>query len=94
VVLLNEISLRTGAIAGFLAKIKQYANQLDNEVRQLKSNTNAIQCSKTSEETKTNLANELNNIGNLFYLQRKMVIHTGLTFASTCVGVDKGAEIL
>ena len=70
-VLLNEISLRTGAIAGFLAKTKQYANQLDNDVRQLKSNTNAIQRSKTSEETNTNLANALNIIGNLLLPAKK-----------------------
>ena len=92
---LNEIiSLRTGAIAGFLAKTKQYANRIDNEVRNLKSDAASLRRSKTPEETNKHLADAIENIGNLFYLQRKMQIYDALTSASTGVGIDKSTKLL
>ena len=92
---LNEIiSLRTGAIAGFLAKTKQYANRIDNEVRNLKSDAASLRKSKTPEETNKHLADAIENIGNLFYLQRKMQIYDALTSASTGVGIDKSTNLL
>jgi len=92
---LNEIiSLRTGAIAGFLAKTKQYANRIDNEVRNLKSDAASLRKSKTPEETNKHLADAIENIGNLFYLQRKMQIYDALTSASTGVGIDKSTKLL
>ena len=49
--LLNEvISLRTGAIVLGLAKTKQYANQIDGQVRKLKNDATALQKSKTPED--------------------------------------------
>ena len=48
--LLNEvISLRTGLIGAGLAKTKQYANQIDQQVRSLKGNANKLKRSKTSK---------------------------------------------
>jgi len=92
---LNEIiSLRTGAIAGFLAKTKQYANRIDNEVRNLKGDAASLRKSKTPEETNKHLANAIENIGNLFYLQRKMQIYDALTSASTGVRIDKSTKLL
>ena len=92
---LNEIiSLRTGVIAGFLAKTKQYANRIDNEVRNLKSDAASLRRSKTPEETNKHLANAIENIGNLFYLQRKMQMYDALTSASTGVGIDKSTKLL
>ena len=92
---LNEIiSLRTGVIAGFLAKTKQYANRIDNEVRNLKSDAASLRRSKTPEETNKHLADAIENIGNLFYLQRKMQIYDALTSASTGVGIDKSTKLL
>ena len=91
---LNEISLRTGVIAGFLAKTKQYANRIDNEVRNLKSDAASLRKSKTPEETNKHLADAIENIGNLFYLQRKMQMYDALTSASTGVGIDKSTKLL
>ena len=53
--LLNEfISLRTGAIAVGLGKVKQYANKTDQEVRNLKSYANKLSASKDQENAKQN----------------------------------------
>tara|TARA_B100001029_G_C14891503_1_gene355689 strand:- start:258 stop:635 length:378 start_codon:yes stop_codon:yes gene_type:complete len=93
--LLTEIiSFRTGVIVGFLAKSKQYANQIDSQVRNLKSDANALQRSKTPEDTNKRLGDALETIGNLFYLQRKMQMYDALTSASTGVGIDKSSKIL
>ena len=93
--LLTElIALRTGAIAFGLAKTKQYANRLDSEVRNLKSDANALGRSKTPENANKKLADALQTMGNLFYLQRKMTIYDALTSAATGVGVDGAKKIL
>ena len=93
--LLNEfISLRTGAIAVGLGKVKQYANKTDQEVRNLKSYANKLSASKDQENANKQLADALEKIGNLFYLQRKMGIYIALISAATGVGMDKSAKIL
>ena len=93
--LLNEIiSLRTGAIALGLTKIKQYANQIDGQVRNLKGDANQLKRSKTPEDANKVLADALETIGNLFYLQRKMGMYDALTSAATGVGVDRGFKLL
>ena len=93
--LLNEfISLRTGAIAVGLGKVKQYANKTDQEVRNLKSYANKLNSAKSVEDANKHLADALEKIGNLFYLQRKMGMYIALTSAATGVGIDKSAKIL
>ena len=93
--LLNEfISLRTGAIAVGLGKVKQYANATDREVSSLKSYTNKLYSSKEPQDANKHLADALEKIGNLFYLQRKMGMYIALTTAATGVGIDKSAKIL
>ena len=93
--LLNEIiSLRTGAIALGLTKIKQYANQIDGQVRNLKGDANQLKRSKTPEDANKVLADALGTIGNLFYLQRKMGMYDALTSAATGVGVHRGFKLL
>ena len=93
--LLNEfISLRTGAIAVGLGKVKQYATKTDTEVRTLKSYANKLSASKDQENANKQLADALEKIGNLFYLQRKMGMYIALTSAATGVGIDKSAKIL
>ena len=55
--LLNEfISLRTGLIGAGLAKTKQYANQIDGQVRSLKGDAGKLKRSKTPEDTNDALA--------------------------------------
>ena len=93
--LLNEfISLRTGAIAVGLGKVKQYATKTDTEVRTLKSYANKLNSAKAVEDANKRLADALEKIGNLFYLQRKMGMYIALTTAATGVGIDKSAKIL
>ena len=93
--LLNEfISLRTGAIAVGLGKVKQYATKTDTEVRTLKSYANKLNSAKSVEDANKHLADALEKIGNLFYLQRKMGMYIALTSAATGVGIDKSAKIL
>ena len=92
---LNEIiSLRTGAIAGFLAKTKQYANQIDGQVRTLKGDAGRLRTSKTPQDTNKTLADALGTIGNLFYLQRKMGMYVALTAAATGMDSSKQTKIL
>ena len=81
-------------IAGFLAKTKQYANKIESEVRRLKSDADDIRTSNTPEREQKGLADALNTIADLFYLQRKMMMYASLTSASTGVGVDRGYKIL
>jgi len=76
-----------------MIKTKQYANRIDNEVRNLKSDAASLRKSKTPEETNKHLADALNNIGNLFFLQRNMQMFSAWTSAATGVG-DKGTKIL
>ena len=93
--LLNEIiSLRTGAIALGLTKTKQYANQIDGQVRSLKGDANQLKRSKTPEDANKVLADALETIGNLFYLQRKMGMYDALTSAATGVGLDRAYKLL
>ena len=93
--LLNEvISLRTGAIAVGLTKVKQYANKTDTEVRTLKSYANRLNSAKSVEDANKHIADALEKIGNLFYLQRKMGMYIALTSAASGVGIDKSAKIL
>ena len=93
--LLNEIiSLRTGAIALGLAKSKQYANQIDGQVRTLKGDSNQLKRTKTPEDTNKVLGDALGTIGNLFYLQRKMTMYSALTAAATGMDSAKQTKIL
>jgi hypothetical protein len=89
--LLNEIiSLRTGAITLGLTKSKQYANQIDGQVRTLKGDANDLKHSKTPEDTNKVLGDALGTIGNLFYLQRKMTMYSALTAAA--IGMDSAKQ--
>ena len=93
--LLNEIiSLRTGAIALGLAKSKQYANQIDGQVRTLKGDANQLKRTKTPEDTNKVLGDALGTIGNLFYLNRKMTMYSALTGAATGMDSAKQTKIL
>ena len=93
--LLNEfISLRTGLIGAGLAKTKQYANQIDQQVRSLKGNAGKLKRSKTPENTNDALADALETIGNLFYLNRKMTMYSALTAAATGMDSARQTKIL
>jgi hypothetical protein len=92
---LNEIiSLRTGMIGAGLAKTKQYANNIDSQVRDLKGTASSLRGAKTPQETNKSLADALGTIGNLFFLQRKMGMYQALTTAATAFDSDKQSKIL
>ena len=55
---------------------------------------NKLSTSKDQENANKQLADALERIGNLFYLQRKMGMYIALTSAATGVGIDKSAKIL
>lgn len=92
--LLNEfIGLRTGAIVVGLGKVKQYASKLDHEIGSLRRDLSDLRKS-TPEDAPQKLADALETMGKLFWLQRKMGMYTALTAAATGVGVDKSTKIL
>ena len=69
--LLNEfISLRTGAIAVGLGKVKQYANKTDQEVRNLKNYANKLSASKDQENANKQLADALERSCSYSYQSR------------------------
>ena len=86
--------MRTGAIALGLGKTKQYANQIDGQVRTLKGDANQLKRSKTPEDANKVLGDALQTIGNLFYLQRKMTMYSALTAAATGMDSAKQTKIL
>jgi hypothetical protein len=92
--LLNEfIGLRTGAIVMGLGKVKQYASKLDQEINSLRANLSDLRKS-TPEDGPEKLADALETMGKLFWLQRKMGMYTALTAAATGVGVEKTNKLL
>lgn len=92
--LLNEfIGLRTGAIVVGLGKVKQYASKLDQEIGSLRRDLSDLRKS-TPEDAPQKLADALETMGKLFWLQRKMGMYTALTTAATGLGVDKSTKIL
>lgn len=91
---LNEVvSLRTGAIVVGLGKVKQYANKIDQEVTKLKRDASDLRKS-SPEDAPSHIADALDAMGKLFYLQRKMQMYSALTTAATGIGVDKSNKIL
>lgn len=92
--LLNEfIGLRTGAVVVGLGKVKQYASKLDQEIGSFRRDLSDLRKS-TPEDSPQKLADALETMGKLFWLQRKMGMYTALTAAATGVGVDKSTKIL
>ena len=92
---LNEfVSLRLGAVAVGLGKVKQYANKTDTEVRKLKSITNRLRTAKEPEDTNKVMSECFETIADLFFLQRKMNMYVALISASTIVGVDKSTKLI
>ena len=83
---LNEVSLMTLSIAAFVAKTKQYANQIDSTVSALKNNADKLD--------NTDMTQSFKSIADLFYLQRKMGMYDALTSAATGVGLDRAYKLL
>ena len=83
---LQELSLKSLGIGVFLGKTKQYANKIDASAKQLKS-----YAQKLGDD---DLQNCFTSIADLFYLQRKMLMYSTLTSASTGIRTDRNYKIL
>jgi len=86
---LQEISLRTGTIAVYLAKVKQYANDVDKGVTKMRSLASQLTSAKTPEMEKK-IQGELWN-ADAYVLQslRKMDMYSALVSASGGLGSPK-----
>jgi len=97
--LLNEMTLDEGIlklslITGFLVKTKQFGSQIDREVGNLKGEVNSYVSNKNPELEKKKLGEVFKTIGNLHFLQRKMIMYSSLVSGSTGIGVDRSYKLL
>jgi len=87
--LITEISLRTGAIAIYLAKVKQYANKVDSGVMKLKALSNSLKSVATDEE-RNRLEGEIVKVdADVLMALRKMQMYSALVSASGGLGAAK-----
>ena len=93
-VALYELSLRTGTIAVYLAKVKQYANDVDKGVTKMRSLASRLTSAKTPEMEKK-VQGELWN-ADAYVLQslRKMDMYSALVSASGGLGADRTYKLL
>ena len=86
---LTELSLRTVAIGGYLAKVKQYANKVDQGVSRMKSLASDLSRADTPEK-KTKIESELwKTDADVVWNLRKMNIYSALVSASGGLGAPK-----
>ena len=91
---LDEISLRTGLIGGFLMKVKQYGNKVDQSVSKLKSLSSSLNTVKDDKE-RDKIQSEIIKIdGDVFQSLRKMIMYVGLVSGSGGVGGDRTYKLL
>ena len=84
--LLQELSLMTVSVATFVAKTKQYANKIDQTSNKLKSDSNGLE--------DDSLKKCFHDIAELFFLQRKVSMHSTLTSASALFKIDRNYKTL
>ena len=91
---LDEISLRTGLKGGFLMKVKQYGNKVDQGVSKLKSLSSSLNTVKDDKE-RDKIQSEIIKIdGDVFQSLRKMIMYVGLVSGSGGVGGDRTYKLL
>ena len=91
---LEEIPLRTGAIAVYLAKVKQYANAVDRGVNKLKSLSSKLQ-NASDEKERTRTQGEIVRVdADVLSSLRKMQMYGSLVSASGGLGADRSYKIL
>ena len=87
--LITEITLRTGAIAIYLVKVKQYANKVDSGVMKLKTLSNSLKSVATDEE-RNKLQGEIVRVdADVLMALRKMQMYSALVSASGGLGAPK-----
>ena len=91
---LNEISLRTGAITGFLMKVKQYSSQVDKGVMKLKSLSSNLQNASDEKERNRITSEIVRTDADVLSSLRKMEMYSSLVSASGGLGVDRTYNLL
>ena len=92
---LNEmLSIRTGAIGGFVLKSNQYAKVINQQSKVLKNTANNLSNSTTPEEERKNISAAFSTIADLFYADAKMLSYATLTAASAGLGADRTYKLL
>ena len=92
---LHEVpSLRTGAIAVYLAKVKQYAKQVDQGVSKMRSLASDLASAKTPEIEKRIQAELWKTDALVLQALRKMDMYSALVSASGGLGADRTYKLL
>jgi len=91
---LEEISLRTGSIGVFLAKVKQYGNKIDQGISRLRSLSNDLKQSK-DESDRNRIHGEIVKVESDVLLGlRKMSIYNSLLSGVSGLGNDRSYKLL
>jgi len=91
---IQEISLRSGLIGGFLMKVKQYASQVDKGVMKLKSLSSNLQ-NVSDEKERNRIQGEIvRTEADVLSPLRKMEMYSSLVSASGGLGVDRTYKLL
>ena len=91
---IDEISLRTGLIGGFLMKVKQYASQVDKGVNKLKSLSSNLQ-NVSDEKERIRIQGEIVRVdADVLSSLRRMEMYSSLVSASGGLGVDRTYKLL
>ena len=92
---LHEIpSLRTGAIAVYLAKVKQYANDVDKGVMKMRFLASDLTSTKAPEMERKIQAELWNTDALVLQALRKMDMYSALVSASGGLGADRTYKLL
>jgi hypothetical protein len=91
---LQEITLRTGAIAVYLAKVKQYASEVDKGVTKMRSLASDLASAKTPEMEKRRQAELWKTDALVLQALRKMDMYSALVSASGGLGADRTYKLL
>ena len=93
-IFLNEISFRTGAIAVYLSKVKQYANAVDKGVMTINSLSSRLE-NAPDEKARIKIESELWKAdAGVKSALRKMSIYGALVSASGGLGADRTYKLL
>ena len=91
---IDEISLRTGLIGGFLMKVKQYGSEVDKGVNKLKSLSSNLQ-NVSDEKERNRITSEIvRTDADVLSSLRKMEMYSSLVSASGGLGVDRTYKLL
>ena len=91
---IDEISLRTGLIGGFLMKVKQYGSEVDKGVNKLKSLSSSLNTVSDDKDRDKIQSEIVKTDSEVFQSLRKMIMYVGLVSGSGGVGGDRTYKLL